>query len=150
MSNKPLKWNVDWNQLSRKEKFLIDFPFIGTRDKAIANIEKQLKDRENHDLDEWDKFPIEIKTLAFKLNKRIKEEIWGTDIFLPQDPADIVLSNHITDKFDLLPMYIQIIEKEIQIEMNNKFWEALDKMNYVEVIEQLYKKKTELISSTDG
>jgi hypothetical protein len=150
MKYKPLKWNVNWNKLSKKENFLIDFPFIGTYDKAIADIEKQLKNRKISDLDEWNKYPLEIKEFAFTLNKRIKEEIWGSNIFLPEDPADIPLSNHITDKWDVLPMYIQIIEKEMQIEMDIEFWEELDKMKYVEVIEQLYKKKTERISSTNG
>ena len=150
MKTKPLKWNVDWNDLSKKDKFLVDFPFLGTLDKAIADIEKQLKGRRHADLDEWNKYPSEIKALAFKLNQRIKEEIWESDIFLPEDPADIPLSNHITDKWDLLPMYMQIIEKEMKIKMDIEFWENLDKMKYIEAIERIYKKKTERIESPNS
>lgn len=139
---KPLKWCLDWNNLSFKERFLMRTPFVGTEDKAYKDIVRQLEQRTKDDLSAWDKYPDEISQLANKISKLFEADgIWPNAIFLPDDPADIpfALRFDFTDKFDLIPASIYIIEKDLGIEMEIDFWENLEKLSFAQSIEIIKK-----------
>ena len=116
------------------ERFLIDFPFIGALDKAAADIRKQLRKRTHSDLNAWDKYPDEIKHTAFRLNEKIKAEIWDSSIFLPDDPADIVFASRCTLRLEPFSPYIFIIENELGREIDIEFIEDMNTMKYIEII----------------
>ena len=150
MNYKPLKWNIDWENMTFKERFLLGAPFIATEDKAYKDIAAQLKERDDSYLSEWDKYSPDIKKLAIDLLNRIKNEnIWPSAIFLPDDPADIPLGVHFdfTDKLDFYPIAYSIVEKDLKIKMDTDFWNGLHKMTFGQAIEKLYKKKAELSAS---
>ncbi|PID65798.1 MAG: hypothetical protein CR975_05740 [Gammaproteobacteria bacterium] len=144
MSNKPLTWCVDWQNLTAKEKFLMGMPFIGTDVKAYKDINTQLKTRSEADLQEWDSYPKEISELAKQIIELYKKKkLWPNPIFLPQDPADIAfcLRFDLTDKYDLLPDSIWVVEQDIGIKMDEEFWHNLHHYKFYQSIEIILKNK---------
>lgn len=141
---KPLTWCVDWQNLTSKEKFLMGMPFIGPDIKAYKDIKRQLEERSEENLKEWDKYPEEISKLAKQIIDLYKKKnLWPNPLFLPQDPADIAfcLRFDLTDKYDLLPESMRIVEKDIGIEMDEEFWETLHKYKFHQAIKLILEKK---------
>lgn len=139
---KPLKWCVNWDNLSFKERFLIGTPFIGTDVIAYKDIVRQLKTRTEIDLENWDRFPDKISKIALNIMKLFKtNQIWPNPIFIPEDPADITFALYfdLTDKFDIMPASIDIVQKEYGIELDAEFWEELEKLSFLQAIEIISK-----------
>jgi len=139
---KLLTWCVDWQNLTSKEKFLMGMPFIGPDSKAYKDIRYQLSKRSDTDLQEWDIYPKEISKLAKRIIELYKKKgVWPNPIFLPQDPADIAfcLRFDLTDKYDLLPESMWIVEKDIGVEMEDEFWENLHELKFHQAIEIIIK-----------
>jgi hypothetical protein len=148
--SKPLKWSVDWKNLSFKDKFLMGAPFVATEDKAYKDIVRQLTSRTEKDLEAWSSFPAEVSALARELSGILKTEgIWPSDLFLPDDPADVPFAPYFdfTDKWDFLPAYIDIVEKKLGIPMDNDFWDRIAGMTYAEAITEISQKKTKRLIS---
>ena len=64
---KPITWRVDWQNLTSKEKFLMGMPFIGPDTKAYKDIIRQLAERKEEDLKEWDEYPDKISKLTVQI-----------------------------------------------------------------------------------
>jgi len=118
-------------------------PFIGPDTKAYKDIINQLKERSEIDLKEWDNYPEEISKLAKRIIELYKKKnLWPNPIFLPQDPADIAfcLRFDLTDKYDLLPESMGVVEKNIGVEMEEDFWDNLHKYKFNQAIEMIIKR----------
>ncbi len=61
----------------------------------------------------------------------------------PLDPADIPSALHFdfTDKWDLLPYSVDLVEKRLGIGMPVDFWDSLGTMTFSEAIAEIYKRK---------
>jgi hypothetical protein len=144
MATKPLRWCLDWNNPSPKDRFLMGCPFVGTEDRAYKDIVCQLKERTEADLAVWDAYPPEVRQLALGVASALKDQrIWPSRVFLPTDPADIPFHLRETDRWDLLPAAFGILEKDFGIKMESEFWDNLPGMTYGQAIEELVAKKAE-------
>jgi hypothetical protein len=133
----PLKWCVDWSNLSFKERFLMGAPFVATEDKVRKGIIRQLNERSEEDLSVWREHPKDVCELAWKISKELKREtIWPSDLFLPDDPLDIVFAI----RFDLakewnMTLVVQtIVEKTIGGKMYPAFWLNLESLSFLEAV----------------
>jgi len=134
---KPLKWNLDWKHLTRQEKFLMGAPFVATEDRAYKDIVRQLSARKATDLEAWSELPDEVRELASRISNALKTDgIWPSEFFVPDDPADIPFALHFdfTDKWDLSPYAIDLVEKRLRIQMPTAFWEHLGTMTFAEAL----------------
>ena len=148
---KPLKWSIDWEHLTFKQRFLMGAPFVATEDKVHRDILQQLNGRTEADIAAWDTYSAEVSQLAKDVAARLKvERIWPSSIFLPDDPADIPLGGHFgqTDRYDLAPAAFAIVEEEAGIKLNLAFWEGLSHMTYVQAVEQMIRQKAEQAGGT--
>jgi hypothetical protein len=146
MMTEPLKWCVDWGKLSTKEKFLMGAPFVATEDRAYKDIVQQLAERTEADIEQWNSFPQDVSSLAKDISMALKADgIWPSSIFLPDDPADVPLGHYFdfTDKWDLLPASLALVEKEFGIEMDNGFWDRLSEMTYAQAVTEISRRKAE-------
>lgn len=142
----PLKWCVEWKNLTRREKFLIGVPFLATEDRAYKDIVRQLEKRAGDGLDEWADFPTEVREMACRISGTVKSDgIWPSSNFLPKDPADIPFGLHFdfTDKWDFLPYSIDLVEKRLNAKMPEEFWDRLYTMNFGEAVTEICKRRAE-------
>lgn len=143
---KALKWSIDWHNLKPKEKFLMGAPFISTEKKVYKDIVRQLNERTQNDLEEWNSFPSNISNLANKIsNTLMSEGIWPSSFFLPNDPADIPLGGYFdfTHEWYFIPEILVIIEKDYDIHLGGDFWEKLPGMTYAQAVQEIEIRKTE-------
>ena len=150
---KPLKWSIDWEHLTLKQRFLMGAPFVATEDSVERDIFRQLNGRTEADLSAWDSYPSEIRLLATRVANALKREaVWPSALFLPEDPADIPLGGHFdqTDKWDMLPVAASIVEKESGIKMDSAFWNSLPQMTYAQAIEVIARNQAEPVHAGDS
>jgi hypothetical protein len=139
----PLRWCVDWHNPNFKVRFLMWLPLFGPDEKAYRDIVRQLSERTEKDLAEWDRFPPQVREMAQLLSASFKAEgIWPSALFLPDDPADIPFGYHLdlTDTWDMFPASICIAEAAVGVKMPAGFWECLENLTYAEVVEKISKK----------
>lgn len=91
MGCNPLTWPVDINSMSDfKRRFNLNTPFIGYAVRIRRGVNCQLKQRKTSDLSEWDKYP-HLKIIAKKTSHAFYKYLkWSNDLFLPEDPFDII------------------------------------------------------------
>jgi acyl carrier protein len=142
----PLRWCLDWDHLSRKEKFLMGAPFLATEDRAYRDIVRQLETRTVSQIEEWARFPGDVQDLARRISRALKNDgVWPSELFLPDDPADIPFALHFdfTDKWDSIHYSIDLVEKRFGIEIPIDFWERLDTMSFAEAVTEILRHKAE-------
>ena len=146
--SQPLKPSVDLNNPSKKQRFLMGFPFLCPREKAYQEIVEQLKVRTEKDLEVWESHPTEVASLAKEVSEMLKSErVWPSSLFLPDDPAAAVFAinfDWFTDTWDLLPISFDIVEKRLGVEIDESFWlEEIYKISYFDAINHIIKKRAE-------
>lgn len=86
----PLKWNLDWKHLTRRESFLMGAPFGATEDRAYRDIVRQLNERKTSDMKAWSGLPEEIREISCCIVNALKtDRVCPSAFFVPNDPADI-------------------------------------------------------------
>ena len=148
----PLRWCLDWNHLSRKEKFLKGAPFLATEDRAYRDIVRQLETRTVSQIEEWARFPRDVQDLARRISQALKNDgVWPSELFLPDDPADIPFALHFdfTDKWDSRHYSIDLIEERLGIEIPIDFWERLATMSFAAAITEICRNKAEQSVATE-
>jgi hypothetical protein len=142
----PLKWCLDWDHLTFREKLLMGAPFVATEDQAYRDVVRQLKKRTEVAMEEWAKYPQEVSQLAKSVSQALKSDgIWPSEAFVPDDPADIpfALRFDFTDKWDLMPYSIDLVEKRLGIKMQTNFWDRLNTMSFAEAIAEICRREAE-------
>ena len=136
----PLKWNLDWKHLTRRERFLMGSPFVATEDRAYRDIVRQLNERKTSDMKAWSGLPEEIREISCCIVNALKtDRVWPSAFFVPNDPADIPFAIHFdfTDKWDRVPYAIDLVERRLGIKMSSKFWDDIDTKTFAEALVEI-------------
>ena len=92
MSCKRLSWLINWENMSATDRVLKGLPFVGPQARAYRDILKQLKQRSNSCLEEWQSFSGEERVLAETLSSIIQDVLgWPNRYFVPSDPFGILV-----------------------------------------------------------
>lgn len=128
-------------------------PFVATEDRAYRDIVRQLERRTAGSLDEWAGLPMDVQEMARAISHAVKADgIWPSDVFFPCDPADIPFGLHFdfTDRWDLVPYALDLVEKRLGVRMPDEFWEQLIAMTFEEALTEICKRKAEQSHGADA
>ena len=141
MEIKPLQWPIDWTTLSRFDRFFLFNPFWGKAKHIYGDLLDQLDDRTEEDLNQWEKYPAEIRKL-FNITFPIIIEYmeWPeASIFLPDDPAEILFWGEV-DFLDV-SYALMCIEEELEIEVSDEFcWDL--RCTYAQLLQKFFVEKS--------
>jgi hypothetical protein len=135
----PLTWNA--TNLSRWQSFIIGTPFICPIDKEINRLNKIIKQRNRN----------EVKSLWHVHDQSIQKHYqiasdyvysngpWHAPNFIPNDPTTIVFAMHLdyTDKYDLLPMWTEMLKDRFHIDWLQLDSEGLAETNLLEALRMI-------------
>lgn len=137
----PLKWKVDWNNLTPTQRFFVGFPILGPQHTVYADLKQQLKARSLGDLTAWKKHPEDVQRAAEQVTEILKDYLgWPkSSVFLPDDPADIPFWDRRGDL--AFVEVIMALEKHLGVELNEELWLGLSKMTFGEAITKIVNAK---------
>lgn len=133
-----LKWPVDLSRLSPLQRRLVFFTYLfGVKSYNWRGIDGQLQNRHLFDLNEWDKYP-ELIDASRRCSKILCKRLgWSNDLFLPDDPFDIVFYDY---RGDLDGIEADMaIEKEFGVTLEEPSLDdyANERMPYHEVLRKI-------------
>ena len=145
METKPLQLSVDLTSLSRFDRFFLRNPFWGKARHVYGDLLDQLDDRTEEDLNQWGKYPAEIRELFNTTSPIIIEcMLWPeTSIFLPDDPLETLLWAHFGD-WDTKNA-IDSIEELLGIKTSDEFWQNLSGGTYAQLLQKYFDEKSRTI-----
>jgi hypothetical protein len=133
----PLKWPVDWANLTTRQRLLLDAPFIGVLDRAFKGIVVQIQQRPQECPEYWSQFSKREKAVEDAISRIAMEEIgWPNSHFIPDDPFEIIM----WDGGDDLATAAALgrLEKELGLKRkSDSEWQNLASHTYGYVVQRL-------------